>query len=126
MARILIAEDQVDLRDMIAFTLRLGGHQVVATADGAQALQQAHDTLPDLIILDIHMPRMTGQQVCQQLKSLKRFEHVPIIMLSAKGNQDEIQASLDAGATEYIQKPFPVEQLTQRVDALLQSVLAED
>lgn len=120
-ARILIAEDQTDLREMIAFTLRLSGHQVVATADGEAAFHQAQDTLPDLIILDIHMPRMTGYEVCQQLKALDHFAHTPVIMLSAKGNPDEIQAGLKAGAAEYIQKPFPIEQLTQRIDTLLQS-----
>lgn len=120
MARILIAEDQSDLREMIAFALRLGGHQVVATADGEQAFTQAQDTLPDLIILDIHMPGMTGYEVCQQLKRQSDFEHTPVIMLSAKGNADEVQAGLDAGASEYIQKPFPIEKLTERVEALLQ------
>lgn len=119
MARILIAEDQTDLREMIAFTLRLAGHQVVTTADGQEAFLQAQDTFPDLIILDIHMPRMTGHEVCQQLKCLQDFEHTPVIMLSARGNPDEIKAGFDAGAADYIQKPFPIEQLTQRVDALL-------
>ena len=119
MARILVAEDQSDLREMISFTLRLAGHQVVATTDGAQALQEAQDSRPDLIILDLHMPRMTGYEVCRQLKALDEFKDTPVIIISAKGSADEIQAGLDAGANEYIRKPFPIESLTSRVEALL-------
>jgi DNA-binding response OmpR family regulator len=119
MARILVAEDQSDLREMISFTLRLAGHQVVATNDGAEALQQAQDTQPDLIILDLHMPRLTGYEVCRQLKALEAFKDTPVIIISAKGSPDEIQAGLDAGASEYIRKPFPIENLTSRVRALL-------
>jgi len=119
MARILVAEDQSDLREMISFTLRLAGHQVVATNDGAEALQQAQDTQPDLIILDLHMPRLTGYEVCRQLKALEDFKDTPVIIISAKGSPDEIQAGLDAGASEYIRKPFPIENLTSRVRALL-------
>lgn len=119
MARILVAEDQNDLREMISFTLRLAGHQVVATTDGAEALQQAQTTQPDLIILDLHMPRLTGYEVCRQLKALDAFKNTPVIIISAKGSPDEIQAGLDAGATEYIRKPFPIDNLTSRVQALL-------
>jgi DNA-binding response OmpR family regulator len=119
MARILVAEDQSDLREMISFTLRLAGHQVVATNDGAEALQQAQDTQPDLIILDLHMPRLTGYEVCRQLKALEAFKDTPVIIISAKGSPDEIQAGLDAGASEYIRKPFPIDNLTSRVRALL-------
>lgn len=119
MSRILVAEDQSDLREMITFTLRLAGHQVISTTDGAEALQQAQDTLPDLIILDLHMPRLTGYEVCRQLKALDAFQNTPVIIISAKGNADEIQAGLDAGASEYIRKPFPIENLTSRVQALL-------
>jgi DNA-binding response OmpR family regulator len=119
MARILVAEDQSDLREMISFTLRLAGHQVVATNDGAEALQQAQDTQPDLIILDLHMPRLTGYEVCRQLKALEAFKDTPVIIISAKGSPDEIQAGLDAGASEYIRKPFPIDNLTSRVRVLL-------
>lgn len=115
----------MDLREMIAFTLRLAGHQVVAAADGEKALEQAQDTLPDLIILDLHMPRMTGYEVCQRLKALEDFKETPVIIISAKGNPDEIQAGIDAGATEYIRKPFPIESLTQRVEALLNAATAD-
>ena len=119
MARILVAEDQNDLREMISFTLRLAGHQVVATTNGAEALQQAQDTQPEFIILDFHMPRLTGFEVCRQLKELEDFKDTPVIIISAMGSAEEIQAGMEAGASEYIRKPFPIENLTSRVKALL-------
>lgn len=119
MARILIAEDQDDLREMISFTLRLEGHQVVPTADGEEALKQAKETQPDLFIVDIHMPRMTGYELCKQLKEQDQFEDAPIIIISARGQQDEIQAGLDAGAQDYLRKPFAPQALMNKVNALL-------
>jgi len=119
MARILVAEDQQDLRDMIAFTLRLEGHQVLTTADGEEALMQAEDAEPELFILDIHMPRITGYDLCKQIKSQPRFKDAPIIIISALGRQDEIQAGLDAGAQIYMRKPFAPQDLLANVNLLL-------
>ncbi|MQC27045.1 MAG: response regulator [Chloroflexi bacterium] len=119
MARILIAEDQQDLRDMISFALRLEGHQVAVTMDGQEALDKAEEADPDLFILDIHMPIITGYEVCRQLKARPQFYATPIIMISAKGNDDEIQAGLDAGAQIYIRKPFAPQALMDHVNALL-------
>lgn len=122
MARILIAEDQEDLREMIAYALRLEGHQVLAAADGEDALEQAEESLPDLFILDIAMPRMSGYQLCRQLKEQTRFKDAPVIIISAKGHQDEIMAGLEAGAEVYIRKPFEPETLMSRVKSLLTPV----
>jgi DNA-binding response OmpR family regulator len=117
--KILVAEDQTDLREMIAFTLQLAGHEVISAADGQEAIAQAKESRPDLIILDLHMPRLTGYQVCEKLKARDEFSETPILIISAKGNSDEVQAGLDAGAQEYIRKPFELDHLMQRVDALL-------
>jgi DNA-binding response OmpR family regulator len=122
MARILIAEDQADLRDMIAFTLRLEGHQVVPCGDGLEALTKAEDNHPDLFILDIHMPGLTGYELCRQLKAKPHFSKTPIIIISAKGQQDEIQAGMDAGAQVYIRKPFAPTDLLLNVKSLLTPV----
>ena len=119
MAKILIAEDQADLRQMIALTLELAGHQVVAAQDGEIAVQQAKETLPDLIILDLHMPGLNGAQVCERLKALDEFYGTPILIISAVANTDEVQAGLNAGAREYIRKPFELDHFMQRVEALL-------
>jgi DNA-binding response OmpR family regulator len=122
MARILIAEDQEDLREMLAFALRLEGYQVVLTRDGQDALTQARETQPDLFILDIHMPGLTGYELCKQLKALPQFEKAPIIIISARGQQDEIRAGLDAGAQVYMRKPFAPQDLVENVNSLLATV----
>jgi len=119
MARILLAEDQEDLREMIAIALRLDGHQVVLASDGQEALQQAKDTSPDLFILDIHMPLMTGYEVTQSLRKEIRFKNSPIIIISAKSLDDDLQARLDSGEIDYLRKPFPPKTLTSRVNSHL-------
>lgn len=122
MARILIAEDQEDLREMIAIALRLDGHQVVLASDGKEALAQANETSPDLFILDIHMPHMTGYEVTKNLRKQSRFRNAPIIIISAKNLDYEIQAGLDAGAVDYLRKPFAPQILTNRVNLHLSRV----
>lgn len=120
MAKILIAEDERDIRDLIAFTLRFAGHEVIATANGEEALQSALQEIPDLILLDVRMPRMSGYEACEQIKSNTSTQHIPVIFLSAKGQESEVQTGLKAGATEYILKPFSPDQLTERVRVILE------
>ena len=122
MARILLAEDQEDLREMIAIALRLEGHQVVLACDGKEALQQAKDTSPDLFILDVHMPLMTGYEVTNFLRKEMRFKDAPIIIISAKGLDEDIQARIDAGEIDYIRKPFPPKTLTSKVSSHLNKI----
>jgi DNA-binding response OmpR family regulator len=119
MAKILIAEDQVDLREMIALTLRLAGFEVVATADGAQAYLQAKTSQPDLLILDLDMPHLTGVEVCKKLKSRLDFASTPVVIMSSHNNPAKIEASLNAGAQEYIRKPFELKLLMDKVFTLL-------
>lgn len=117
--KILVAEDQEDLRDMIAHTLRLSGYEVVATEDGEGAVRQAKKINPDLIILDYELPRLNGRQVCRRLKALDTFTNTPIVIISSYGNPRYMEASLEAGAEEFIRKPFELDHLIQRVDTLL-------
>ena len=119
MARILIAEDERDIRDLIAFTLRFAGHEVITTANGEEALNLALETIPDLILLDVRMPRMTGYEACRQIKGEEKTSNIPVVFLSAKGQESEVQTGLDAGATEYILKPFSPDNLTERIRAIL-------
>lgn len=119
MTKILLAEDQIDLREMIALTLRLSGYEVLATEDGAQAYQQATSALPDLIILDLEMPFLSGSEVCRRLKARQELAGTPVLIMSSHGDPLVIQDSLNAGAREYIRKPFELDQLLQRVDTLL-------
>jgi DNA-binding response OmpR family regulator len=119
MANILIAEDERDIRDLIAFTLQFAGHNVVATTNGEEALEAAMQNPPDLILLDVRMPRMTGYEACKRIKSDQSLQHIPVIFLSAKGQESEVQTGLEAGAAEYILKPFAPDQLTERIQAIL-------
>lgn len=119
MSRILIADDERDIRELISFTLRLAGHQVTATSNGEEAWQTALRELPDLILMDVRMPRMSGYEACRQLKLLDQTKHIPVVFLSAKGQEAEVQTGLNAGAQEYMLKPFEPMQLMERVRQLL-------
>ena len=119
MAKILIAEDERDIRDLVAFTLRFAGHEVVAASNGEEAVQMAPQANPDLILMDVRMPRMTGYDACRVMKSNPDLKDIPVVFLSAKGQESEIQTGLEAGAEEYLLKPFAPDQLTERVKAIL-------
>jgi CheY-like chemotaxis protein len=119
MAKILIAEDERDIRDLVAFTLRFAGHDVVAVGNGAEAVEAASKEKPDLILMDVRMPRMTGYEACEKMKSDPELKDIPVVFLSAKGQESEIRTGLDAGAAEYLLKPFAPHELTQRVGELL-------
>ena len=120
MAKILIAEDERDIRDLITFTLTFAGYQVVAAANGEEAVEKARLENPDLILMDVRMPRMTGYEACLAMKKDDRIKHIPVVFLSAKGQDSEVTTGLDVGAVEYILKPFSPDQLTARVKELLQ------
>ncbi len=119
MAKILIAEDERDIRDLIAFTLSFAGHQVIATSNGEEACQKAIDVKPDLILLDVRMPRMSGYETCQKLKAHEKTRDIPIVFLSAKGQESEVKAGMEYGAEEYIVKPFSPDKLTERINTIL-------
>lgn len=119
MAKILIAEDERDIRDLVAFTLRFAGHEVTAASNGEEAVQLAPKEKPDLILMDVRMPRMTGYDACRVMKADPNLKDIPVVFLSAKGQESEIQTGLDVGAEEYLLKPFAPDQLTDRVKAIL-------
>ncbi len=119
MANILIAEDEPDIRDLITFTLQFAGHQVTATPNGEEAYHKAIEILPDLILMDVRMPRMNGYDSCRLIKAHEKTRDIPVVFLSAKGQDAEIQTGFEAGAVEYIVKPFSPDQLTESVEAIL-------
>lgn len=119
MARILISEDERDIRELIAFTLQIAGHEVIPTSNGEEALEMTVKEMPDLIILDVRMPRISGYEVCKQIKSDPGTKHIPIVFLSAKGQDAEVKAGLEAGAVEYIIKPFSPDQLVNQIGDIL-------
>lgn len=119
MTKIVIAEDEPDIRDLITFTLRFAGFEVIAGANGEEGYQLAKREKPDLVMMDVRMPRMTGYEACQKIKADPELAHIPVIFLSAKGQESEIQAGLDAGADDYLLKPFAPGDLTERIRVVL-------
>ncbi len=121
MANILIAEDERDIRDLIQFTLTFAGHKITAAANGAEALELAPKVKPDLIMMDVRMPRMTGYEACREMKKIDDIKHIPVIFLSAKGQDEEKQTGIDAGAVAYILKPFAPDDLTRQIADILKA-----
>lgn len=119
MAKILIAEDERDIRDLVAFTLRFAGYEVFAAPNGEEAVELASRVNPDLILMDVRMPRMTGYEACKVMKANPDLKDIPVVFLTARGQETEIQQGLEAGAEEYLLKPFAPDQLTARVKAIL-------
>jgi DNA-binding response OmpR family regulator len=119
MPKILIAEDEPDIRDLIAFTLRFAGYEVATANNGEEAVQMASREFPDLILMDVRMPRMTGYDACRVMKADPELKDIPIVFLSAKGQESEIKTGMDVGAEDYLLKPFAPDQLTDRVRAIL-------
>ncbi len=120
MTKILIAEDEPDIRELVAFTLRFAGYEVVVAHNGEEAVQMAARELPDLALMDVRMPRMTGYDACRAIKAHPDLKDMPVVFLSAKGQEAEIESGLEAGAEEYLLKPFAPDQLIERVRAILQ------
>jgi DNA-binding response OmpR family regulator len=116
---ILVAEDERDIRELIIFTLQLSGFHVVEAANGEEAVQRAVEIKPDLILMDVRMPKMTGYEACKELKAKEATRDIPIVFLSAKGQEAEVNAGLDLGAEEYFLKPFAPDELSSRVNNIL-------
>ncbi|MDZ4671038.1 MAG: response regulator [Phototrophicales bacterium] len=122
MAKILIAEDERDIRELITFTLTFAGHEIVQANNGAEAVEIAQQAMPDLIMMDVRMPRMTGYEACRAIKQIESIKHIPVVFLSAKGQDDEVSDGLDAGAIEYIMKPFSPTELAEKIANLLKKI----
>jgi DNA-binding response OmpR family regulator len=116
---ILVAEDERDIRDLIVFTLQLAGFNVVEVPNGEEAVKKALEIKPDLILMDVRMPKMTGFEACKALKQQEKTQDIPVIFLSAKGQENEINTGLDLGAEEYFLKPFAPDDLIKRVNIIL-------
>lgn len=119
MTKILVAEDERDIRDLIAFTLQFAGYEVLTASNGEEGYQVAVKEVPDLILSDVRMPKMTGYEMCQKIKAEPKTAHIPVVFLSAKGQEQEVQSGLAAGASEYLLKPFAPDQLMAKVAEIL-------
>ena len=121
MPKILVAEDETDIRELVAYSLvNIGGFEVIKAKNGLEAVDLARAELPDLILMDVRMPKMTGVEACVQLKTIPETQAIPIVFLSAMGQEQEIQQGIDVGGVEYILKPFAPDVLMNKVRDILQ------
>ena len=119
MSRVLIADDEPHIRKLVSFSLRNHGYEVIEATDGEEAVRLVTETMPDLVLMDVMMPVMTGYDAVRQLKGAPATADIPIVMLSAKSQVAEQEEGLSCGAREYICKPFTPKDLVQRVDEIL-------
>jgi len=119
MSTILLAEDDPDILHMVAYKLRRAGFEVVEATDGIAALDACRREPPDLVLLDVRMPRMDGISVCRELRARPRTGDLPIIMLTARARAQDRELAFAAGATDYVVKPFSPRALVERVEAVL-------
>lgn len=117
--KILIIEDDEDILELVRYTVAKEGYEVTGVLSGEEGLAVARSTLPDLIILDLMLPEVSGFQVCAQLKADERTQHIAIVMLTAKTDEADIVAGLELGADDYIAKPFSPRVIVARIGSVL-------
>jgi twitching motility two-component system response regulator PilH len=119
MSRVLVIEDSVTQREMIANLLRGSGLTVIEATDGVEALDKIQGNPPDLVVLDIVMPRMNGYEVCRRLKADPKTQNVPVVMCSSKGEEFDRYWGMKQGADAYVAKPFQPTELVGTVKQML-------
>ena len=115
-ARILVVEDDPSIREVTALGLRAAGLEVVTAADGVEALERWRAAAPDLVLLDVMLPRLDGLEVC---RAIRRESTIPIVMLTARGDTIDVVVGLESGADDYLRKPFEMPELVARIRAAL-------
>ncbi len=122
---ILVVDDEEDILELVRYNLVKEGYRVTTVASGEEALKSARTAQPDILLLDLMLPGVDGLEVCRLLKHDPKTQHVPIIMLSAKGEEADIVSGLELGAADYITKPFSPKVLIARLRAVLRRRAAE-
>ncbi|MEK7347973.1 MAG: response regulator [Candidatus Eisenbacteria bacterium] len=123
--RILVVDDEIYIVHILDFSLGMEGYEVLTALDGEQALERLKNDKPDLIVLDIMMPKVDGYEVCRAIKANPETQHIPVILLSAKGRNVDQKMGFDVGADDYITKPFSPRKLVERINALLGQTVSE-
>jgi len=114
-ARILAVDDSPTVLEMIKTILESGGYEVITAADGSEALNTARTEAPDLIVLDVMLPKLDGYKVCRLLKYDQKYQHIPIVMLTAKAEEQSMATGIRTGADQYLTKPIEPELLLETV-----------
>jgi two-component system phosphate regulon response regulator PhoB len=117
--RILVVDDEEDIRELVRLNLAREGYEVCDCETGEQALSLSHATVPDLVVLDLMLPGMDGLEACRKLKADPKTSHIPVVILTAKGEEADVVAGLEIGADDYVTKPFSGKVLVARVRRLL-------
>ena len=117
--RILVVDDEIYIVHILDFSLGMEGYEVLTALDGEQALEKARAEKPDLIVLDIMMPKLDGYETCKILKAEPETKDIPVILLSAKGRNVDQKIGFEVGADDYITKPFSPRKLVERINAIL-------
>lgn len=121
--KILLVDDEKDLVELLSIRLEEAGFEVITSLDGHEGLEKAKREKPDLIILDIMMPKMDGYQFCRLLKFDRQFEKIPILMLTARTQEQDRKTGLTVGADAYITKPYSLPELLNKIRSLLKGEL---
>ena len=119
MAKILVIEDEADIQQILDYNLREKGHKVTLAGRGEEGLRLARETKPDLVLLDLMLPDMSGTEVCRQIKSDPQLKATQVIILTAKGEEIDRVVGFELGADDYVVKPFSVRELSLRIQAIL-------
>jgi DNA-binding response OmpR family regulator len=119
MSTIVVVDDDADILGLLEYKLTAAGHQVTAEADGEAGLAAIHEVKPDLVVLDWMMPRLTGIEVCLEMRKDPSMADVPVLFLTAKAQESDVQRGFAAGGNDYVVKPFSPRELSTRIDALL-------
>ena len=117
--KILFVDDEPDLVQLVSLRLQAGGYEVAVARDGQEALDQVKKVQPDLIILDLMLPKIEGYKVCRLLKFDERYKGIPVLIFTARAQAEDIQMAMECGADAYLTKPFEVEALLGKLKELL-------
>ena len=126
MAKILLVEDEADLREIVTFNLQNAGHTIVGTDNANDALMLLEDFLPDLILLDIMLPGLKGDQFLKLIRTDDKFAAIPVIIISAKSSEDDIVRLLEVGADDYLTKPFSMKVLLAKIPVMLKRTTSDE
>jgi len=123
--KILVVDDEIYIVHILDFSLGMEGYEVITALDGEAALEKVKTEKPDLIVLDIMMPKLDGYEVCKTIKANSATQNIPVVLLSAKGRNADQKMGFDVGADDYITKPFSPRKLVERINQLLGQAVTE-